>query len=75
MDDSCIPQTVMEGCCRGRRPVAKPRGKKESAVWSDVTDLLQTLKWKVWRRLQEGDMGRPQHQNRSKYHRRRALHF
>jgi len=34
--------------------VGKPRGRKESAVWRDVTDLLQTLNWKVAARYGEG---------------------
>jgi hypothetical protein len=40
----------MGGCCRGRRPV----GRKESAVWRDVRDLLQILNWKVAARYGEG---------------------
>jgi hypothetical protein len=37
----------MGGCCRGRRPVGKPRGRKKSAVWRNAIDLLQTLNWNV----------------------------
>ena len=54
MDDSCIPQTVTIRCCRGRRPMRKPRGRKGSAVWRDDKDLLQTLNWKVAARYGEG---------------------
>ena len=34
--------------------MGKPRSRKESAVWRDVTDLLQTLNWKVVARYGEG---------------------
>ena len=34
--------------------MGKPRSRKESAVWRDVTDLLQTLNWKVAARYGEG---------------------
>jgi hypothetical protein len=54
MDDSCIIQTVMGGCFRGRKPVGKHRGRKKSAVWRNATDLLQTLNWNVAARSGEG---------------------
>jgi hypothetical protein len=54
MDDSCITQTVMGRCFRGRRSVGKPRGRKKSAVQRNVTDLLQTLNWNVAARSGEG---------------------
>jgi hypothetical protein len=56
MEDSCITQTDMGGCCRGRRPVGKSRGRKKSAVQRNVTDLLQTLNWIVAARSGEGCM-------------------
>jgi hypothetical protein len=41
-DDSCIPQKVMGGYFGGRRPVGKPRGRRENTVWQDALDFLQT---------------------------------
>jgi hypothetical protein len=54
MDDSRIPQKIMEECSGGRCPMGKPRGRWEAVVWSYAVDLLQIRNWKAAARKTEG---------------------